>query len=123
MEANPGELQSIVVYQKVPKEVATVETVTALKKRHRDGNLAVGSRQRPKKRTQGNGGSRKKLAARRRTTRLAGMAYRKEHGRQGHRRTVLHQEPRRDERTRRDAEKDRNAKRERFNKAEGRSYV
>jgi hypothetical protein len=54
----------------------------ALKKRHGDRNLAVGRHGKPRKRTQGNGASRKKLTATRRgTTRGAGVAWRKEHGR------------------------------------------
>jgi uncharacterized protein YqfA (UPF0365 family) len=62
LEANPEEMESKAVHQ-ISKEEATVQTVRALKKRHGDWNLAVGGFEKLKKRTQGNGGSRKKLAA------------------------------------------------------------
>jgi hypothetical protein len=61
-----------------------VKTVRALKKRYGDPNLAVRRHRHLKKRTQGYGGSRKKLAATRRwLTRHAIPAPRKGHGRQG----------------------------------------
>jgi hypothetical protein len=44
MEANRGVLQFVAVHQ-VPKEEATVETFRALRRWHRDRNLAVGHRQ------------------------------------------------------------------------------
>jgi hypothetical protein len=51
-------------------EDTAVETIRALEDRYVDQHLAVGCRRQPKKLTQGNGGSRKKLAAvRRRMTR------------------------------------------------------
>jgi acyl-CoA reductase-like NAD-dependent aldehyde dehydrogenase len=56
MEANPGELHSVVVHQEVPKEEATVETIRAL-------DTDMGTGRQLKKQTQGNGGSRKKMAA------------------------------------------------------------
>jgi hypothetical protein len=49
--------------QEVPNEEAEVEPVGALKGRHEDLHLAVGRRRETKKRTQGNGGSRKKFPA------------------------------------------------------------
>jgi hypothetical protein len=60
-EAIPEEMKSVAV-----QEDAAVGTGRALNKRHGDRNLAVGRRGKPKERTQGNGGSRKKLAAARR---------------------------------------------------------
>jgi hypothetical protein len=58
MEANPGELQPVAVHQEVPKE-EVVEMIGALK----DQYLAVGHHQQTKKRTHGDGGSQRKLAA------------------------------------------------------------
>jgi hypothetical protein len=61
-----------------------VKPARALKKRRRDRHLAVGRRGKPKERTKGDGGSRKKLVATcRRMTRRAILARRKGHGRQG----------------------------------------
>jgi hypothetical protein len=61
-----------------------VETVGALDDNFGDRRLAVGRRRQRKKRTQGDGGSRKKLAiGSRRMTHSAIPASRKEHGRQG----------------------------------------
>jgi hypothetical protein len=57
------EVESIAVHEEFPKEEATVETFGALKKRHRDRHLAVRGCGQPKERTQGNGGSQKKLIA------------------------------------------------------------
>jgi hypothetical protein len=68
----------------IPKEEAAVKLVRALKKRHRDRHLAVRHRSQPKIRTQGNGGSRKNMAAaRRRTTRREGVARCKGSGHRG----------------------------------------
>jgi hypothetical protein len=53
MEANPEELKSVAKQQEVHKEEATLE------ERH----VAVGRRRQPKKRTLGDGGSRKKLTS------------------------------------------------------------
>jgi hypothetical protein len=57
------ELESIAVHEDIPKEEAIVKTVGALKKWHRDRHPAIRCHGQPKKRTQGNCGSRKKLAA------------------------------------------------------------
>jgi hypothetical protein len=54
---------TVAVHEEVPKEEAAVETVGALKKRYRNLLLTVRRRGQQKKRTQGNGGSRNKLAA------------------------------------------------------------
>jgi N-acetylglutamate synthase-like GNAT family acetyltransferase len=62
MEANPGELHSIAVHQKLCKEEAAVETIEAMEDRYGDWHLAVGCHQEPKKGTQGDGGSQKNLA-------------------------------------------------------------
>jgi hypothetical protein len=62
-----------------------VKPVGALKKWHRGRYLDVGRRGKPKERTQGYGGSRKKLAAGRRgMTRREGVARHNGRGRQGH---------------------------------------
>jgi hypothetical protein len=53
------EIQSIVVHEEVPKEEAAAKLVRALKKRHGDRHLAVWHCQKPKKRTQGDGVSRR----------------------------------------------------------------
>jgi hypothetical protein len=55
-------IESELGHQEVTKEEATVQTFGALKKRYGDRHLAVGRQGQPKKRTRGNGGSRKKLA-------------------------------------------------------------
>jgi hypothetical protein len=68
----------------VHKEEAAVKTFGAQKKRHGDRHPAVGRRRQPKKRTQDNGGSQKKLAAtRRQMTRCAGVAWHKGHSHTG----------------------------------------
>jgi hypothetical protein len=83
MEANPGKLQSLAVHQ-VSKEVAAVATFRALRKRHRDRHLVVRRRGQPEKRTQDNGGSRKRLAAARRgMARRVGVAWCKRSGHAG----------------------------------------
>jgi hypothetical protein len=58
LEANPEEMKSVAVHEEVPKEEAAVETLGALKKWRGYRHLDVGRRQKPKKRTQDNGGSR-----------------------------------------------------------------
>jgi hypothetical protein len=58
--ANRVKPDAVEVHPEVPDEEAEVEN------RYGDRHLAVGRRQQPKKRTQGDGGSRKKLAAVRR---------------------------------------------------------
>jgi hypothetical protein len=84
LEANSEEKESEAVHEEVPEEEAAVETSGARKKRHRGRHLAVRCRGQPKEWTQGNGGTRKKLAvAQRGMTRRAGAARRKGHGRQG----------------------------------------
>jgi hypothetical protein len=57
------ETQSQLEHQEVPKEEAAVKTVTALKKQYGNRWLAMGGNGKPKKRTQGNGGARKEVAA------------------------------------------------------------
>jgi hypothetical protein len=84
LEAHSEETGSEAVHEDVPKEEAAVQTVGALKKRHGDRNLAVQCRRKPKKRTQSNGGSRKKFAAAcRGMNRSVISARRKGHGHQG----------------------------------------
>jgi hypothetical protein len=61
LEASPEEIESEVEHE-VPKAEATMKPVRALKKQHGDCNLAVGHCQKPKKQTQGNDESQKKLA-------------------------------------------------------------
>jgi hypothetical protein len=56
-------MEAVAKHQEVPKEEATVETIWALEDQYGDWHLAVGHRRQPKKRNQGNGGSRQKLAA------------------------------------------------------------
>jgi hypothetical protein len=65
--------------QEVPKEKVAMNTVSALKKQYGDQHLAIGRCRQTKKRTQGNGGSWKKLA----TTHHAGVAQHKGHGHTG----------------------------------------
>jgi hypothetical protein len=82
MDANPEETKSVASQEEAPKEDAAVETGRALNKRHKGRHLAVLRRGKAKERTQGSGGSRKKLATgSRRMTRRAGMARCKGHGR------------------------------------------
>jgi hypothetical protein len=63
MEANPEELKSVAEYEEVPKEEAALKSLRALKNWHEDWHLAVGRHGQLKKRTQGDGGFRKKLSA------------------------------------------------------------
>jgi hypothetical protein len=63
METNPEEMQSEAVHEEVLKEEAAVKSFGAMKKWHRHRHLAAGRYRKPKERTQGNGGSQKKLAA------------------------------------------------------------
>jgi hypothetical protein len=68
------EMKSVAEHQEVPKEEAPDKSSGTMKKRHRGRNLAAGRRGEPKERTRENLGSRKELAAaRRRTTRHAGV--------------------------------------------------
>jgi hypothetical protein len=83
-EPTSVETESVAVYEKVPKEETAVKTVSALKRRYRDRHPAAGRHRQLKKRTQGDGGSRKKLAAASRgMTRRAIPAPRKGNGHQG----------------------------------------
>jgi hypothetical protein len=66
LEENSEEIESKLEHEEVPKEEATVEKFGALKEQYRDWHLGVRRRSQPKKRTQGNGGSQKKLNAARR---------------------------------------------------------
>jgi hypothetical protein len=76
METNPEEMQSEAVHEEVLKEEASVKSFGAMKKWHRGQNVAAGSYRKPKEQTQGNGGSRKKLAvAHRGMTRCAKVAW------------------------------------------------
>jgi hypothetical protein len=63
LEENPKEKETQMEQQEVPKEENAVKRVIALKKRYGERHLAVGRPRKPKKQTQGNSGSRKKLAA------------------------------------------------------------
>jgi hypothetical protein len=78
------EVEFIAVHKEVPKEKATVEIFGALKEWYRDQHLAVRRCGQLKKRTQGNGGSQRKLAAacRRMAHRVIPPQH-KEHGYQG----------------------------------------
>jgi hypothetical protein len=68
------------VHQEVPKEEAAVETIRAVEDWCGEWHLALGHRWQLEKRTQGDGGSRKKLAATRRwMTHCAVTARRKAH--------------------------------------------
>jgi hypothetical protein len=51
------------MHEEVPKKEATVNPIRTLKKRHADRHLPIGRLGQPKKWTQDNGGSQKKLAA------------------------------------------------------------
>jgi hypothetical protein len=65
-------VKSVVEHPEVPKEEGEVETIRVLEDRYGDRHLAVGHHRQPKKQTQGDGGSWKKLAAtHRRLTRRA----------------------------------------------------
>jgi hypothetical protein len=63
VEANPEDIEAIAERQKVPNEEAAVEAIGALEDRYGDLRLPVRCRIWPKKRNQGNGSSRQKLAA------------------------------------------------------------
>jgi hypothetical protein len=56
-------IEAVAKHQEVPKEEGIVETIGALEDQYGDQHLAVGRHQQPKKQTQGDGGSWKKLAA------------------------------------------------------------
>jgi hypothetical protein len=63
LEANPEESDAVAEHQEAPKEEARVQTFGALKEKYGNLHLAVGCRRQLRKRTQDDGGSRKKLAA------------------------------------------------------------
>jgi hypothetical protein len=65
-EPTSEDMESIAEDQKASKEEAAVRSSGALKKEHRGWHLAAGRRGKPKERTWGNCGSRRKLAATRR---------------------------------------------------------
>jgi hypothetical protein len=78
------EIETESEHQEVPKEEAALDTIGVMKERYRDRHLAVRRSGQPKKLTQGNGGSRKKLAAAcRGMTRHAGVARRNGRGHTG----------------------------------------
>jgi hypothetical protein len=84
VEASREQSGVVAEHQEVPKEETAVETIGALEDRYGDRYIAVGSRRQPKKRTQGDDGSREKLvAARRRMTRRAIPARRKGRSHEG----------------------------------------
>jgi hypothetical protein len=75
---NPGLMQSIEEHKDIPKGEAAVMTVRELRKRCRVCNLAMECCQKRKERTQGNRGSRRKLAAAcRKVSHHAKVAWRK----------------------------------------------
>jgi hypothetical protein len=81
LEDKRGNLKSIAEHLDSPKEEAPVKTVRALVDRNGDRHVVVGLRRQLEKRTQGDGGRRKKLvAARKRMSCLAESARRKERG-------------------------------------------
>jgi hypothetical protein len=63
LEANLEEIEAVAEHQEVRKEEAAVRTVGALEDRYGDRYLVVVCRRQLKKRTQGDGGSQKNLAA------------------------------------------------------------
>jgi hypothetical protein len=77
LEANREEIEFKAEYEAVPREQVAVQTSGALKKRHGDWHLAVRRRGQPNKRTQGDGESRKKMAAACEMTRRSIPAHRK----------------------------------------------
>jgi hypothetical protein len=62
-EPTPVAMKSAAEHQEVPEEEVEVKTIGALEDRYGNRHLAVGRRRMPKKRTQGDGVSRQKLAA------------------------------------------------------------
>jgi hypothetical protein len=76
IEPDPGKMRSVGEHQEVSKGEAAVMPVRLLRKRCRDRNLAVEPHQKPKERTQGYCGTRKRVTvAGRRMTRCAGVAW------------------------------------------------
>jgi hypothetical protein len=83
-EPTSVETESVAEHQEVPKEAPAVKTARPLEKHYEDQHLVVGRREKPKKRTQGDSGSRKKLVtACRGMTRRTVLSRRKGHCRQG----------------------------------------
>jgi hypothetical protein len=75
MEPNPEMMQSVGEHQEVPKEKAALRS-GALKNRHMARNPAAERQQKPKERTRGNCGSRKRwTVAGRKMIRRAGVAW------------------------------------------------
>jgi hypothetical protein len=111
MEANPEEMQSEAEHWEVPKEEATVKSSGAPKKHHRGQYVAAEDHQKPKEWTWGSCGSQKNLAAARRGMAChAGVARWRDAGVQDKTKTMLHQEPRKDESIRREFVRAQNAK-------------
>jgi hypothetical protein len=97
LESTSEEIESKAEHEEVPKEEATVETLEALKERYRDRHLAIRYHSQLKKQTQGNGGSKKKMATVRGwLTRRAIPAWHKGPSCQGQGNTRLCQESRKD---------------------------
>jgi hypothetical protein len=110
LEANLEAKESAVMHEEVPKGEAPVDNFGARKKRPRYRHLAVRRRGQPTERTQGNGGSRKKLAAAHRgMTRREGVAGAMNRDVRDKARTRLYKEPRKDGRSVRNVGRDRNA--------------
>jgi hypothetical protein len=63
MEANREKSEAVAVHHEVPNEEAAVDTIGTREDRYGDRHLAAWRRRQPKKRTQGDGGSRQKLTA------------------------------------------------------------
>lgn len=62
-EPTPAEVGNVVAHHDESNEKTEVEIIGALEDRYGERRLAVGRHRQPKKRTQGDGGSRKKLVA------------------------------------------------------------
>jgi hypothetical protein len=63
LEANPEKSDAVAEHQEAPKEETAVETIEVFIDQNGDHHLAVRHRRQPKKRTQGDGGSRNNLTA------------------------------------------------------------
>jgi hypothetical protein len=78
MKANPGMMQCVGEHQEVSREEAVVMSVGEPKKRRRNRNLAAERRQKPKERTRGYCGTRKRVTiADRKVSRRAAVARRR----------------------------------------------
>jgi hypothetical protein len=104
LEANPEEIKSESGHQEVPQE--TIET---LEDGYWDRPLAVERLRQPKKRTQGDGGSRKKLVAIRRRPAVPFLRHARDTVVRDDARTMLFAEPLKDGCSRRDVGRDLNA--------------